>query len=323
MYYAVHKGFNKGIFDSWDKCKESINGYSNAIFKKCITRAEAEYFLEHGKENKKKYVKLDNFFKKDIIQNNKSSENIFTQQTSKNYQKLDQFVTYVKDSDDDEIDVPIKKNNEPFYVYTDGSCIHNGKPNAKAGIGVYFSEIDPRNVSRTFTGKQSNNTAELLAIIDVTIILKKEIENKDKIVICTDSKYSIRCCTTYGAKLESKGWTEKKPNIELVKKAYNIFKNIPNVTFKHIKAHTGKQDRHSIGNDGADRLANMAIGLHNCPYNDNKPKINKSKKIYLKVSYNQKEDAKKLGAKWDFRKKKWYIFDNNKNKDDIIEKYSL
>ena len=45
---------------------------------------------------------------------------------------------------------------------------------------------------------------------------------------------------------------EKKPNLELVKKAYNIYRNKYNVTFKHIMAHTGKQDRHSIGNDGAD-----------------------------------------------------------------------
>ena len=58
-------------------------------------------------------------------------------------------------------------------------------------------------------------------------------------------------------------------------------------------AHTGKQDRHSIGNDGADRMANMAIGLNKCPYSGDKPNEKKSSKIYLKVSYDQKDDAKK------------------------------
>lgn len=29
-------------------------------------------------------------------------------------------------------------------------------------------------------------------------------------------------------------------------------------------AHTGKMDIHSIGNDGADKLANKAIGLDEC-----------------------------------------------------------
>lgn len=30
-------------------------------------------------------------------------------------------------------------------------------------------------------------------------------------------------------------------------------------------------------------------------------------KIYLKVPFEQKDEAKKLGAKWDFKKKSWFI----------------
>ena len=30
-------------------------------------------------------------------------------------------------------------------VYTDGSCLNNGKLNAKAGIGIFFKDNDPRN----------------------------------------------------------------------------------------------------------------------------------------------------------------------------------
>ena len=48
-----------------------------------------------------------------------------------------------------------------IIVYTDGACIHNGKKNALAGIGVYFGENDFRNTSSRISGKQSNNTAEL------------------------------------------------------------------------------------------------------------------------------------------------------------------
>ena len=29
-------------------------------------------------------------------------------------------------------------------VFTDGACSNNGKPNAKAGLGVYFGENDQR-----------------------------------------------------------------------------------------------------------------------------------------------------------------------------------
>ena len=44
-----------------------------------------------------------------------------------------------------------------IIVYTDGACIHNGKPNAKAGMGVYFGKDDPRNLSKRVDGKQTNN----------------------------------------------------------------------------------------------------------------------------------------------------------------------
>ena len=62
---------------------------------------------------------------------------------------------------------PITINPDTIVVYTDGACSNNGKPNAIAGIGVYFSQNDPRNVSRRIVGKQSNNTSELSAIIEV------------------------------------------------------------------------------------------------------------------------------------------------------------
>jgi hypothetical protein len=67
----------------------------------------------------------------------------------------------------------------------------------------------------------------------------------------------------------------------------------------HIKAHTANQDIHSIGNDHADRLANMAIGVSGCPYN----------RIYLNVPFAEKENAKTHGAKWDPKKKKWWVTD--------------
>ena len=56
-----------------------------------------------------------------------------------------------------------------------------------------------------------------------------------------------------------KGWQTKGkdiPNRELVEVAYNFVKKYNNIKFQHIRAHTGLEDEHSIGNDNADRLAN-------------------------------------------------------------------
>ena len=153
-------------------------------------------------------------------------------------------------------------DNDEILVFTDGSCSNNGFSNAKAGIGIYFLEDDPRNVSKRIDGKQTNNTAELSAIIEVFKICSKDIEDGKKIIIHSDSTYSIQCCGEYGEKCSKKGWKNKKgyiPNHEIVKTAYELFNNNKNVEIKHIKAHTGMSDKLSIGNEGADRLAYLAI----------------------------------------------------------------
>ncbi len=102
------------------------------------------------------------------------------------------------------------EEQEPIYVYTDGACSNNGRTNARAGFGVYFGKDDPRNVSESYNGPQTNNVAELLAIIKALSILRQEIDNGEKIVIYSDSKYSIRCCTDYGEKCEKNNWIKKK-----------------------------------------------------------------------------------------------------------------
>ena len=103
---------------------------------------------------------------------------------------------------------PLSKN-KPINIYTDGACSNNGKPDARAGFGIWFGEKDERNTSETFTGPQTNNRAELLAIIKALTIMRDEIEKGQKINIYTDSSYSIRCCTTYGERMSKKRWQNK------------------------------------------------------------------------------------------------------------------
>ena len=184
-------------------------------------------------------------------------------------------------------------------VFTDGACSNNGKQNAKAGIGVFFEENDPRNVSRRVDGKQTNNTAELTAIVVVFDILREDIEQGKNIVIHSDSEYSINSMTKWGVKWAQDNWSKKTiKNLELVKKGYELFQQFPNVSISHVKAHTESMDPLSVGNRGADRLANESIGLQECPYSD--------QKYYLNVPYEQKDVAKSFGSKWDPKRKKWY-----------------
>jgi ribonuclease HI len=284
--YAVHKGYSTGVFTNWNDCKKSIDGYKNAVFKKFMTEEDAQEFVKNG----------NNF-----IENILSNEQDF---------------------------------NPDITVFTDGACSNNGKPNAKAGIGIFFSKDDPRNYSSKIEGKQSNNCAEIKAIIEAYRILKNDIKSGKKVLICSDSEYAMKCCTTYGKKCEEKEWDNEIPNIELIKIAYELFKNKKNIQFKYVKAHTDKNDPFSIGNDGADKLANIAIGLNSCPYNSSKNIVNENLnknenkvdiyRIYLDVKYDEKDQAKALGARWDVEAKKWYIFSNldNKFKELLFEKFN-
>ena len=163
-------------------------------------------------------------------------------------------------------DTNIELSRPDYYVYTDGACSNNGKRNALAGIGIFFGIHDTRNISKKIEGKQTNNAAELTAIIETYSIIENDVANGKKIAIVSDSEYSIKCVSSYGEKCDKNGWKIDIPNKELVQRAYELYKDKPNIQFIHIRAHTNNTDIHSIGNDNADKLANIAIGLDTCPY---------------------------------------------------------
>jgi ribonuclease HI len=204
-----------------------------------------------------------------------------------------------------------------MLVYTDGACRNNGKPNACAGIGIYFGPNDGRNVSRRITGKQTNNVAELTAIIEVYAIIKQDILSGKQITIFSDSEYAIRCCTTYGKKCVNRWDTLDIPNKDLVRHGYELYCELPNVNFVHVDAHTGKQDVNSKWNAEADKLATQCLPDTEKEYMKFIPN-----KVYLNVSYDQKEIAKELDCRWDQKKKKWYMYEDNKNKPLILNMFS-
>lgn len=217
----------------------------------------------------------------------------------------------------------IEEYVDTLYVYTDGACHGNGDKTAIAGIGIYFSKDNENNVSQKLEGENlTNNIAELTAAIRAIIIIKK-MEYKNKIIV-TDSEYVIKCATTYGEKLAKNNWlalskkeNKEPPNLNLVKKLYELT-NKYNIKYKHVRAHTSNKDRHSISNYYADKLANDSIGGSSFSGGF---KDNDKEKIYLNVSFQEKDKAKADGARWDANAKKWYIYSNNEKKEYLISTY--
>ena len=136
-YYAVANGRINGIFTNWNECNHSIKGFKNAIFKKFNTKLEAEDF-----------IRLNQFV----------GDQTLSLSLSRGRDRG-------RDRDQDDF-VP------DYYVYTDGACSNNGKRGALAGIGIFFGINDSRNVSKRIEGKQTNNMAELTAIIETYSIIE-------------------------------------------------------------------------------------------------------------------------------------------------------
>ena len=162
--------------------------------------------------------------------------------------------------------------DDSIKIFTDGACSDNGNENAKAGIGVYFGENDIRNISERIDGCQTNNIAELRAIIKVFDICKTLIASNKKITIYTDSIVSIRWCSSSGEKYNDLEWKTnmEEDKIKYIKIAYELFKKYKNVTLEHVKAHTNNTDELSVGNRMADKLAKKSLKSDDIKPDDNK-----------------------------------------------------
>ena len=156
--------------------------------------------------------------------------------------------------------IPIYDKDRDF-VFTDGSCINNGKKNAYGGYGIFFSKNNVKNVSQRMKGKVTNNKAELTAILESLKLMTPE----SKYYIVTDSDYSINCVTKWYRGWEKNGWKNKKgdpiKNPELIQPIIELLKAL-NVKFIHVNSHLPKPDDKSsmeyklwYGNDKADELA--------------------------------------------------------------------
>ena len=132
-------------------------------------------------------------------------------------------------------------------VYTDGSCINNGKENAMCGSGVWIEENHPLNKAIRVPGPaQSNQVGELAAVIAAADTLP----NYCKLTIVTDSEYVIEGLTSHLSKWEDLGWIGIK-NADLFKRAAYLLKKRTALTyFEWVKGHQGIQ-----GNEESDKLA--------------------------------------------------------------------
>ncbi|KAG2050448.1 ribonuclease H-like protein [Suillus hirtellus] len=144
---------------------------------------------------------------------------------------------------------------EKLTIYTDGSCINNGKKDAHCGSGIWISENHPNNQAIKIPGKrQSNQIAEIAAIL----IALQQTAPYIPITFVTDSKYAIEGLTKNLPEWENRGWIDVENSEYMKATAYHLRKRSAQTSFIWVKGHNGHH-----GNEQADRLANEGANKPN------------------------------------------------------------
>ena len=301
-FYAVRKGYKTGIFTDWDSCQRQVNGYSGSEFKKHPTREEALRYLngvhstvpvlrsgsiakpssrvKFSQGSHRSYSvnlrykrRLDDNSETDNSETDKiQSHNIDKYKNENNNKKSKGLIEYqrgvsalvpkysdvVKDED--------SGFHDTQHIYTDGAAKSNGSTNAVAGFGCYFGENDERNYSGIVSGAQTNQRAELSALLHALNTVDKEFDTglKNPYTILSDSKYSLSCINEWGDKWAKNGWKKsdggKIINLDLIKECIKKKNSINEkskqsgllpIRFVHVPGHKGIH-----GNEQADLLAN-------------------------------------------------------------------
>ncbi len=146
-----------------------------------------------------------------------------------------------------------------MWIFTDGSANNNGSQSASATWGIYMTNSDyHQSLSGKVTGKQSNNTGELAAIIEAGKECLRQIENPSAklsslsaVAIVSDSEYAINSIMgTYNGKL----------NPDLITEGRSVFGKLASLKttyFHHVRGHGKDAKLHSFyvnGNRKADAL---------------------------------------------------------------------
>ena len=241
-YYAVAKGRNPGVYNNWDECKSEVHQYSRPVFKKFSSQAEAESFIQRNSDS-------------NTGSGYRGAEPAYGYGSGQG-RSTSSYGSY--DDSDYEYAAPKAKSSNYIVdkdgyvnVYTDGACSSNGRDNSRAGIGVWFGDKHPMNVSKPLDGRATNNHAEIEAATQAAVQAKRA--GVTDLKINTDSQFLMDCAKDWLPKWKANGWrtANNEPVInkdELIKmdKALGDL----NVKWQHVNSHAGVH-----GNEEADKLA--------------------------------------------------------------------
>ncbi|KHN74433.1 Ribonuclease H1 [Toxocara canis] len=243
-YYAVARGKKPGVYRTWPECEKQVKGFQGARYKKFSSEREALDFIS---ANGGSSVST-------IIRSIGASTGFAPSASGCIHKKKTstgaRLATKIQSKNRSEVDVTRWQAEGVPVVFTDGACSSNGHQGAKAGIGVFWGDDHPDNVSEPLaSGPPTNNRAELSAVITA---LKTAHEKKlSRIIICTDSNLLIKSMNSWIDTWRKNGWkTANGGDVKNKDLIVELDGWLTKVHFEHVAGHAG-----IYGNEKADELA--------------------------------------------------------------------
>jgi ribonuclease HI len=232
-YYAVYKGKQTGVFNTWNEIKPLVQKFKGAKFKSFSLYEQAKKYAETGKDD------LFDEIKKEINNFEKIKKNV----NSLNFETAN----------------PMP---DCLDIYVDGACSNNGKKGAIASYGIYVGKDNPDNECDLLPYPPATSPrAELFAIIRcIEKFRSKLYMNNDiskQLNIYTDCGYTIDCVNNFETWRKNNFTTSNGTevlNLDLVIPLNEYIQKYNNIKLIKVGGHA-----RIYGNEMADRLARSVI----------------------------------------------------------------
>ncbi|KAM7174099.1 ribonuclease H1 isoform 1-T1 [Macrochelys suwanniensis] len=272
MFYAVRRGRKIGVYQTWEECQEQVNRYPAASFKKFASEGEAWSFVGSEARPSSSHSagtsgissltqKSDSYWNELETASPSYStckrpfEQSSDEESNRKHVKYNETYSAPSVSKDDKFSYM----GDSVVVYTDGCCSSNGRRKARAGVGVYWGPGHSLNTSDRLSGRQTNQRAEIHAACKA--IEQAKSQNIKKLVIYTDSKFTINGITSWVDNWKSNGWRTSAGKDVINKEDFERLDKLSEgmeIQWMHVPGHAG-----FTGNEAADRLAREGAGKQN------------------------------------------------------------
>ncbi|KAH0622053.1 hypothetical protein JD844_023973 [Phrynosoma platyrhinos] len=239
-----------------EECNKQVHKYQYASFKKFKTEEEAWAFVNGGAPESSYSANSGGSYRTQRYNSDWNHKRPYEQPSEKQCER--KRVKYT--------DLPYENKEKFSYmgdyavVYTDGCCSSNGRHKARAGTGVYWGPGHPLNSSERLPGRQTNQRAEIHAACKA--VEQAKSQNIKKLVIYTDSKFTINGMTSWVPNWRANGWKTSTGKEVINKEDFERLAKLSegmDIQWMHVPGHAG-----FTGNEAADQLARQGAGKSSC-----------------------------------------------------------